>query len=240
MKVEGTVRVAVVDYGVGNLRSVQRALEASGAEVVVTADPGLISEASGVVLPGVGAFAPARQRLADSGLDRLLVDHGRAGKPLLGVCLGYQMLFEASYEDGYTEGLGLLPGPVRRLVSTPDRKVPHVGWNRVRQVRPDLLFSGVRDGAYFYFVHSYYPELKFGPQVVGITDYGRQLAVVARSGNVAGTQFHPEKSGPAGLLLYRNFVNGCRGFAAAGAPNRASSTSVDTTVSVDAAAVELG
>ena len=206
-----TVTVAVVDYGVGNLRSVRRGLEAAGAEVVISSEPRAIDAAAGVVLPGVGAFAPARQKLRDSGLDRHLVELAHAGQPLLGVCLGYQLLFEASYEDGYTDGLGLLPGPVRKLVQTPERKVPHMGWNRVRQARPDILFDGIPDRSYFYFVHSYYPELKAGAAVLGTTDYGRTLTVIARSGSVAGTQFHPEKSGPAGLRLYVNFVVACGG-----------------------------
>jgi glutamine amidotransferase len=206
-----SVRVAVVDYGVGNLRSVRRALEAAGAEVETTADPAAIDAAAGVVLPGVGAFAPARRRLAESGLDAHLIELAGQGKPLLGVCLGYQLLFAASYEDGYTEGLGLLPGPVRRLVQTPERKVPHMGWNRVRQARPDILFEGIPDRSYFYFVHSYYPEIKAGPEVLGTADYGRTLAVVARRRSVAGTQFHPEKSGPPGLRLYANFVVSCGG-----------------------------
>ena len=199
--------IAVVDYGAGNLRSVRRALEAAGAEVEVTADPARLRDAAGIVLPGVGAFAPARQKLRESGLDDLLRELAQAGKPILGVCLGYQLLFEASYEDGFTEGLGLLPGPVRRLRETPDRKVPHMGWNRVRQLAPDILFEEVPDRAYFYFVHSYYPELKVGREVIATADYGRTLAVVARRGSVVGTQFHPEKSGPAGLRLYRNFVS---------------------------------
>jgi imidazole glycerol-phosphate synthase subunit HisH len=203
------VKVAVVDYGVGNLRSVRRALEHAGVEAEVTADRATLADAAGIVLPGVGAFGPARQKLAESGLDAFLVDQATAGKPLLGVCLGYQLLFESSYEDGYTEGLGLLPGPVRRLLPTPDRKVPHMGWNRVRQLRPDILFDGIPDRAYFYFVHSYYPELKIGSEVVGTADYGRTLAVVARKGSVAGTQFHPEKSAGCGLRVYQNFVRGC-------------------------------
>jgi glutamine amidotransferase len=217
------VRIAVVDYGVGNLRSVRRGLEAAGAEVEITADPAAIASSAGVVLPGVGAFAPARQKLAESGLDAHLVALAGAGKPLLGVCLGYQLLFAASYEDGYTEGLGLLPGPVRRLVGTAERKVPHMGWNRVRRARPDILLEGIPDRSYFYFVHSYYPELKAGQEVVGTADYGRTLTVVARRGSVAGTQFHPEKSGAAGLRLYANFVAACGGArpAADPAPSRA-------------------
>ena len=204
------MRIAIVDYGVGNLRSVRRGLEHAGVEVEVTADPAALAGAAGIVLPGVGAFAPARRKLADSGLDQLLVDQAAAGKPLLGVCLGYQLLFEGSYEDGYTRGLGLLPGPVRRLKPTPDRKVPHMGWNRVRQLRPDPLFDGIADRSYFYFVHSYYPELKVGPEIVGTADYGRTLGVVARRGSVAGTQFHPEKSSGCGLRLYANFAAQCR------------------------------
>ena len=147
--------VAVVDYGVGNLRSVRRALEAAGAEVVVTADPAKLSAASGIVLPGVGAFAPAVAKLKERGLAEFLVAQAGSGKPLLGVCLWYQLLFERSYEDGEHRGLGLLPGPVRRL--PPGRKVPHMGWNRLRQLRPDILFEGIPDRDYFYFVHSYYP-----------------------------------------------------------------------------------
>jgi glutamine amidotransferase len=203
-------KIAVVDYGVGNLRSVRRGLEAAGAEVELTADRVALSDAGGIVLPGVGAFAPARDRLRAGGLDDFLVAQARAGKPILGVCLGYQLLFESSYEGGLTPGLSLLPGPVRRLPSTPDRKVPHMGWNRVRQLRSDILFEGIPDRSYFYFVHSYYPELKIGAEIIGTADYGRTLGVVARSGSVAGTQFHPEKSGAAGLRLYANFVAAAR------------------------------
>lgn len=187
----------------------RRALEHAGADVVVTDDQAVLADAAGLVLPGVGAFAPARRRLSSGGLDAFIVDQAHKGKPILGVCLGYQLLFEASYEDGFTTGLGLLPGPVRRLVETPDRKVPHMGWNRVRQLRADPLFEAVPNRAYFYFVHSYYPELKVGPEVVATADYGRTLGVVARRGSVAGTQFHPEKSGPAGLRLYANFTASC-------------------------------
>jgi glutamine amidotransferase len=194
---------------VGNLRSVRRGLEHAGAEVEVTADRRRLAGAAGIVLPGVGAFAPARQKLSSSGLDGFLVEQAAAGKPILGVCLGYQLLFDSSYEDGKTQGLGLLPGPVRRLVQTPDRKVPHMGWNRVRQVAPDILFRDIPDRAYFYFVHSFYPELKGGHEVLGTADYGRTLCVVARRGSVAGTQFHPEKSSHHGLRLYANFVTGC-------------------------------
>ena len=202
-------RIAVVDYGVGNLRSVGRGLTAAGADVEVTSDPARLREADGIVLPGVGAFAPAREKLHRNGLDALLVELAGAGKPLLGVCLGYQLLFESSYEGGYTPGLGLLPGPVRKLLASGGRKVPHMGWNRVRQVRSDILFEGITDRAFFYFVHSYYPELKLGAEVAGTADYGRTLTVVARNGSVAGTQFHPEKSGAAGLRLYANFVAAC-------------------------------
>ena len=203
------VRIGVVDYGVGNLRSVRRGLEHAGAEVEVTANQQVLADSSGIVLPGVGAFGPARQKLAGTGLDEFLVGQARQGKPLLGVCLGYQLLFDSSYEDGHNPGLGLLPGPVRRLVETPDRKVPHMGWNRVRQRAADILFRDIPDRAYFYFVHSYYPELKVGPEVVGTADYGRTLSVVARRGSVVGTQFHPEKSGDNGLRLYANFVTAC-------------------------------
>ena len=156
----------------------------------------------------MGAFAAARQKLQQSGLDGFITDLAGRGKALLGVCLGYQLLFERSYEDGEWPGLGLLPGPVRRL--RPVVKVPHIGWNTVRQMREDQLFRDIPDQAYFYFVHSYYPELKFGAEVIGTTNYSRILAVVCRRDNVMGTQFHPEKSGQVGLRLYRNFLELCR------------------------------
>ena len=198
------IRVGVVDYGVGNLRSVRRALEANGAEVDVTADRDRLASADGLVLPGVGAFAAARQKLQQSGLDGFITDLAGRGKALLGVCLGYQLLFERSYEDGEWPGLGLLPGPVRRL--RPVVKVPHIGWNTVRQMREDQLFRDIPDQAYFYFVHSYYARPADPGLAAGEADYGGAFTCAVARDNIFATQFHPEKSAAAGLAIFENFL----------------------------------
>lgn len=193
--------IAIVDYGVGNLRSVERALAHVGADALVTADPGALADAQGIVLPGVGAFEPAVQRLNASGLGELVTECSRS-KPVLGVCLGYQLLFDESEEGGSHRGLGLLPGRVVKL-DTPH--VPVIGWSRVRQTAPAPMWAGIDDDSYFYFVHSYAPEAcEYG---VGCASHAAVAA--ASRGNVFGTQFHPEKSGPAGLRLYANFVRLC-------------------------------
>ena len=190
--------IAIVDYGVGNLRSVERALAHVGAEPVITSDADLIRDADGVVLPGVGAFEPAIRRLNDTGLDRVI---GEA-KRVLGVCLGYQLLFEESEEGVRRKGLGLLKGRITRL-NTP--RVPVIGWARVRQTHASPLWEGIPDGSYFYFVHSYTPEGV--DSAIGCADHA--AAAASAAGKVMGTQFHPEKSGPDGLRLYANFVGLC-------------------------------
>jgi imidazole glycerol-phosphate synthase subunit HisH len=193
--------IAIVDYGVGNLRSVERALLHADAEPVITADANQIAEAEGLVLPGVGAFEPAIRRLNESGLGELIVNAARI-KPVLGVCLGYQLLFEESEEGGAHRGLGLLPG---RVVELQTPRVPVIGWSRVRQSGAAPLWEGIDDGAYFYFVHSYAPEsCAFA---IGSADHSP--AAAARRDNVVGTQFHPEKSGADGLRVYANFVAMC-------------------------------
>ena len=195
--------IAVVDYGVGNLRSVERALVHVVAEPVITADPEQLDRASGLVLPGVGAFGPARDMLARDGIGPHVVELARGGKPVLGVCLGYQLLFEESEEGGRHVGLGLLPGRVVAVEKT--EHVPVIGWCRVRQLQPSPLWDGIADGSYFYFVHSYAPAST--EMAVGATDHLE--AAAASSDRVMGTQFHPEKSGPDGLRIYRNFVELC-------------------------------
>ena len=197
------MKIAVVDYGVGNLRSVERALVHAGAQPVITSDGDELERAAGVVLPGVGAFGAARTRLAERGLGRRLVELARAGKPLLGVCLGYQLLFEESTEGGRHDGLGLLPGRVIKVQGS--SHVPVIGWCRVAQSLPSLLWDGVDDGSYFYFVHSFTPER--GDYTIASSDHSP--AAASAHGNVMGTQFHPEKSGPDGLRLYANFVSLC-------------------------------
>jgi imidazole glycerol-phosphate synthase subunit HisH len=193
--------IAVVDYGVGNLRSVERALAHVGGDPVITADPAELRRADGVVLPGVGAFEPAVQRLNQSGLGVLITEIAQT-TPVLGVCLGYQLLFEESEEGGRHLGLGLLPGRVVKL-DTPH--VPVIGWSRVRQVAPAAIWAGIEDDSYFYFVHSYAPE----SCDFAVGSASHSAAAAACRGSVIGTQFHPEKSGRAGLRMYENFVRTC-------------------------------
>lgn len=195
--------IAVVDYGVGNLRSVERALVHNGATVRITADHDELGRADGIVLPGVGAFAPALEKLEAGGLGRRVVEEARRGKPVLGVCLGYQLMFERSFEHGTHHGLGLLPGDVVEVRGT--ERLPVIGWTRLRQADFSPLWSGIEDGAYFYFVHSYTPD----SDRAAIASAGHAPAAAAARLNVMGTQFHPEKSGPDGLRVYRNFLGIC-------------------------------
>jgi glutamine amidotransferase len=195
--------IAIVDYGVGNLRSVERALLQAGARPKLTSDLDELAGANGLVLPGVGAFAPALRRLEDGNLGRWIVELARKGKPLLGVCLGYQLLFEESEEHGRHEGLGLLRGRVTEVEGSP--RLPVIGWCRLRQTEWSPLWDGIADHSYFYFVHSYTPSAS--PQVLGTTEHSP--AAAAGRLNVMGTQFHPEKSGGNGLRLYANFLAFC-------------------------------
>jgi glutamine amidotransferase len=195
--------IAIVDYGVGNVRSVERALAHVGAEPKLTADPADLEQADGLVLPGVGAFAPALEKLSDHGLGRRIVELAKSGKPLLGVCLGYQLLFEESTEHGRHEGLGLLPGKVVEVENS--ARLPVIGWCRVSKSDDAVLWQGIKDGSYFYFVHSYTPESS--DSAIAWTEHSP--AAAAARGNVMGTQFHPEKSGPDGLRVYKNFVAYC-------------------------------
>ena len=195
--------IAIVDYGVGNIRSVERALVHVGAEPRLTADPEELERAAGIVLPGVGAFAPALAKLQANGLGRSLVDLARRGKPILGVCLGYQLLFDESFEHGRHEGLGLLPGRVGQVPN--GERLPVIGWCRTRQTSRSPLWEGIADESYFYFVHSFTPERS--PDGIACSEHSP--AAAAAKGNVMGTQFHPEKSGPDGLRVYANFVRIC-------------------------------
>jgi glutamine amidotransferase len=194
--------IAIVDYGMGNLRSVERALRTTGAEPRLTSDKEELAHANGLVLPGVGAFAPALARLQEGNLGRHLVELARKGKPVLGVCLGYQLLFQQSHEHGRHEGLGLLEGEVRQ-VDAP--RLPVIGWCRVRQTDYSPLWNRIEDGSYFYFVHSFAPVAHKG--IVGAADHS--AAAAAGRVNVMGTQFHPEKSGADGLRVYGNFLEVC-------------------------------
>ena len=195
--------IAIVDYGVGNVRSVERALAQVGAEPKLTADPEDLENAEGLVLPGVGAFAPALDKLTQSGLGRRVVDLANKGKPVLGVCLGYQLLFDESMEHGRHQGLGLLPGRVVEV--TGSERLPVIGWCRVAKSDDSVLWQGIKDRSYFYFVHSFTPEETTAS--IGWSEHSP--AAAAARANVMGTQFHPEKSGPDGLRVYKNFVAFC-------------------------------
>lgn len=195
--------IAIIDYGMGNLRSVQKGFEKAGVASAVVRDPGAVDGAGGVVLPGVGAFADAMANLIALGLDAAVRRAVEAGKPFLGICLGQQLLFDASEEWGLTEGLGIFPGRVRRLPE--GLKVPHMGWNQVEAARPDPLLAGIPDGSSFYFVHSYYVDPAEPDLPLAITDYGVRFASVVGRGKVYGIQFHPEKSSALGLQIIKNF-----------------------------------
>lgn len=197
-------RVAIIDYGVGNLRSVEKAFAATGCDAVVSGEREVLRSADRLVLPGVGAFSACMRALCERGFDQVVREKVSQGTPVLGVCVGMQLLFEESEEFGRTRGLGLLSGRVRRFAN--DLVVPQVGWNQIRQRSPHSLFSGIEDDAFFYFVHSYYCEPALSGITIGETDYGVNYASVVAQENLCGVQFHPEKSQSAGLRLLHNFA----------------------------------
>lgn len=202
--------IAIVDSGSANLGSVQRALEKVGARAVVTDNPFVISRSPGVIFPGVGAFETAMTKLRQKALQEPLADYIRTGRPFLGICLGLQLLFSSSeernnFDDPPVRGLNVFPGTVRRFPR--GMTVPHVGWNRVTMCRSHPLFRGLPEGTYFYFTHSYYVEAANREDVVGLTTYGSPFPSAVSKGFLMGVQFHPEKSGPAGLRLLQNFDN---------------------------------
>jgi glutamine amidotransferase len=201
-------RVGICDYGVGNLRSVERALQVAGAEPVISADPDAIVACDGAVLPGVGAFSVAARALRDTGLGSAVRELAKRERPVLGVCLGYQLLFDSSDEGQGDEGLALLSGRVAKLSPEGGLKVPHMGWNTLTTMRASMLLAGIGSGAYMYFVHSYAAMPEPG-DTVAVTDYGHAMAAAVERGTVMGTQFHPEKSGALGLRVYVNFVTLC-------------------------------
>lgn len=199
--------IAIVDYGVGNLFSLNSSFCAIGAEVTVTAEKEVIAAADRIILPGVGAFADAAEKLRKSRLDQVIIEETEKGKPLLGICLGMQMLFEKSYEYGEHQGLGLIPGtiqPIRSVVS-PDLKIPHIGWNPLHMNgKKDELFRYINEGDCVYFVHSYYAA-DCEDYVIATAEYGKELTAAVRNRNVWGAQFHPEKSGTVGLAILKAF-----------------------------------
>jgi glutamine amidotransferase len=196
--------IAVLDYGMGNLRSVEKAFEHVGAEVEITYDAEQIRAASGLVLPGVGAFPKAMSAIGERGLDTLIHERREAGVPVLGICLGMQLLFERSVELGGADGLGLLPGEVRAL-DAPGLKIPQIGWNAVAWRQESPLIDGLADPTAFYHVHSFAPVATNGV-VLGTAEYGSEFVSAVAGDGVWGVQFHPEKSGPDGLTLLQNFL----------------------------------
>jgi len=203
-----SVRIGVCDYGVGNLRSVERAVLRAGAQPLIAGDAEVLAACDGLVLPGVGAFVAAAEQLRSRGLDRVALEYAQSGRPLLGVCLGHQLLFDASDEGAGARGLGLIPGRVTRI-GAPRLKIPQIGWNQIRRERESRLLDGVPDGTYMYFVHSYAGTPADVADTVAVTEYGSTIAAVVQHGSVMGTQFHPEKSGACGLRIYENFVALC-------------------------------
>jgi len=203
-----TTTVCIVDYGVGNRRSVEKALQKVGIRAVVSADPQVIARADGVVLPGVGAFPPAAERIRELGLDAALRDAAAAGTPILGACLGMQLLFDRSDEHGGAVGLGLIPGQVGRLDAL-GAKLPHIGWSPVGWNGESALTVGLTEGASFYHVHSYVVTPSDANVVVGSSEYGARFASVVQQGNIFGVQFHPEKSSTNGLRMLANFASIC-------------------------------
>ncbi len=197
-------RVAIIDYGVGNLRSVEKAFQAGGADAVVTSDERVLRSSERLVLPGVGAFRACMEALRARGFDELVRERVAEGTPLLGVCVGMQMLFDESEEFGATSGLGLLRGRVRRFPE--GLRVPQVGWNQVGWRRAHALAEGIEDESFFYFVHSYFCDASDDADVLGLTEYGDVYASVVARSNVCGVQFHPEKSQSAGLRMLKNFA----------------------------------
>ena len=198
--------IVIVDYGMGNLRSVQKAIEAVGAAAEITSDPELVRRASKVILPGVGAFGDAMAELTRSGLGEAFCEAVKVGKPCLGVCLGLQLLFDLSLEDGEHAGLGLLRGRVIRFASRPSLKVPHMGWNTLTISRPAPLLVGLPPEPSVYFVHSYYAVPEDVEDIAAVADYPGPFPAVVWRDNLTACQFHPEKSQAIGLAMYANFV----------------------------------
>ena len=198
--------IAIIDYGVGNLFSLKSSFAAIGQKAVVTGDAKVAAAAEKLILPGVGAFGDAALKLRESGLDAFLIEEAKRGKPLLGICLGMQLLFDESTEYGLHKGLGLIPGRVEPIadVIPAGLKIPHIGWNALRFPKPSPLFRYIREGECVYFVHSYYAA-KCGESVIATAEYGAPLTAAVQKDNVFGCQFHPEKSGKTGLAILRAF-----------------------------------
>ena len=199
--------IAIIDYGVGNLFSLKSSLREIGAEAVVTSDEKVIAEADRIILPGVGAFEDAARKLRESGMADVVKREAAAGKPMMGICLGMQLMFDVGYEYGVHEGLGLIRGSVRPIadVIPEGYKIPHIGWNLLKFKKESPLFKYIKEDDYVYFVHSYYAA-ECDESVIAVTEYGAELTAAVANGNVYGCQFHPEKSGEVGMRILKAFV----------------------------------
>jgi glutamine amidotransferase len=195
--------ISIIDYGVGNLRSVQKAFESLGIDAVITDDKNVIRESKGIVLPGVGAFPDAMKELEAKGLVEVLIEEAKKDKPMLGICLGMQLLFEVGYEVEECKGLGLIKGSVDKI--TGDVKIPHMGWNNIELVNDCAVLRELPSDSYAYFVHSFYATVTNTKELNAVTFYGTTIPAVVSSGNVFGIQFHPEKSGNVGMKILKNF-----------------------------------
>jgi glutamine amidotransferase len=202
-----SARIAILDYGMGNLRSAEKALEHVGVTATISREPGVVGAADGVILPGVGAMPRAMERIRELGLQELIAERRDSGVPILGICLGLQLLFDSTTEFGGADGLGLLEGAVAELEAE-GLKVPHIGWSPVQWERESRLTEGIPSGTPFYFVHSFAPRPS-AEDLLGSAEYGSRFACAAQRDNVYGVQFHPEKSSTAGLRLLSNFAGIC-------------------------------
>ncbi len=198
--------IAIIDYGVGNLFSLKSSFGAIGFDTIVTSDPEILRNADKIILPGVGAFADAAQKLSDTGLDTVVKELAASGKPLMGICLGMQMLFDKSLEYGEHKGLGLIPGSIVPMEGTipSELKIPHIGWNALQFKQDSKLFKYIRNGDFVYFVHSYYAA-DCDSSITSVAEYGADITATVERGNVYGCQFHPEKSGNVGLNILKAF-----------------------------------
>ena len=198
--------VTIIDYDAGNMRSVEKAVRYLGEEVRITRKPEEILSAERLILPGVGSFGDAMEKLNGYGLTEVIHSYAESGKPFLGICLGLQLFFEESEESSGVKGLALLPGKIRRIPEGEGRKVPHTGWNDLKLRQGSRLFKGVPEGSYVYFVHSYYLEASIPEQVAARTEYGVKIDAAVEAGNLFACQFHPEKSSETGLRILKNFI----------------------------------
>lgn len=199
--------IAIIDYDAGNLKSVEKACIRLGFDTVVTRDRDKILSADKIILPGVGAFGDAMEKLKGYGLEKVIKEAVGLGKPFLGICLGLQLIFESSEETPGVSGLGLIKGKIVRIPDTPGLKIPHIGWNDIKIKPESRLFKNVSDGAYVYFVHSYYLQAEDEADVAATTEYGAHIHAAVEKGNIFATQFHPEKSGDIGLQILKNFCS---------------------------------